>query len=348
MVRSNPRYALAPAAGFGVRAAGLSSTAEKFSGAVRPSVEVNFCSPESSFLDVIIRFYILREEDLACRRRENCAGIITKMAEQEIIKVDKLVRRYGDFAAVDGISFGVKRGEIFAFLGPNGAGKTTTIKMLTTVLQPTEGKMELDGHDPVRDKMGARRSFGIVFQDPSLDDDLTAYENLNFHAVLYKIPAALRKQRVKEILEFVGLWERRNDLVKTYSGGMKRRLEIGRGFLHHPAILFLDEPTLGLDPQTRNHVWGYLNDTNRKEGMTIFFTTHYMEDAERVANRIAIIDHGKIIAIGTSAELKERTSAETLEDAFLALTGHSIRKEEASSVDAMRNMRRMFRGGGRR
>lgn len=270
------------------------------------------------------------------------------MAEQEIIKVDKLVRRYGDFAAVDGISFGVKRGEIFAFLGPNGAGKTTTIKMLTTVLQPTEGKMELDGHDPVRDKMGARRSFGIVFQDPSLDDDLTAYENLNFHAVLYKIPAALRKQRVKEILEFVGLWERRNDLVKTYSGGMKRRLEIGRGFLHHPAILFLDEPTLGLDPQTRNHVWGYLNDTNRKEGMTIFFTTHYMEDAERVANRIAIIDHGKIIAIGTSAELKERTSAETLEDAFLALTGHSIRKEEASSVDAMRNMRRMFRGGGRR
>ncbi len=265
----------------------------------------------------------------------------------DIISVSDLVKKFRDFVAVDSISFAVKRGEIFAFLGPNGAGKSTTIKMLTTLLKPTSGEVRVDGANPAQEKDRVRKSFGIVFQDPSLDDDLTALENMQYHAVLYKVPANIRDQRIEELLRFVELWDRRTDLVKHYSGGMKRRLEVARGLLHHPKILFLDEPTLGLDPQTRNHIWEYIKNINQKEGMTVFFTTHYMEEAERIAQRIAIIDHGKIIAVGTAGELKERTATGSLEDAFLALTGKVIRDEEGSGLDRLRSMRRAWTRRGR-
>ncbi len=264
-----------------------------------------------------------------------------------IITVTNLVKKFGDFTAVAGISFDVAKGEIFAFLGPNGAGKSTTIKMLTTLLRPTDGKILLNGHDPAHDRDGVRKSLGIVFQDPSLDEDLTAFENMQFHAICYSVPANIRGSRIEELLRFVELWDRKNDLVKTFSGGMKRRLEIAMGLLHHPTILFLDEPTLGLDPQTRNHMWSYVKDINKKEGMTVFFTTHYMEEADRVAERIAVIDHGKIVAMGTGSELKQRTNSDTLEDAFLNLTGHQIRDEEASGIDRMRRMGRLWAGRSR-
>ncbi len=260
-----------------------------------------------------------------------------------LIEVKNLTKKFDDFTAVDDISFSVQKGEIFAFLGPNGAGKSTTIKMLTTLLTPTKGKIEMDGHDPTENPDEVRHSFGIVFQDPSLDDELTAYENMEFHGVLYDVPKKVRRERIDQLLKFVELWERRDDLVKEFSGGMKRRLEIARGLLHHPKIMFLDEPTLGLDPQTRNHMWNYLQELNKTEGTTVFFTTHYMEEADRIAQRIAIIDHGKIVASGTSKELKEKTGTEFLEDAFLALTGKSIREETANPIDRMRRIRRFHR-----
>jgi ABC-2 type transport system ATP-binding protein len=259
-----------------------------------------------------------------------------------IIEVRHLTKKFGDFTAVDDISFEIPKGEIFAFLGPNGAGKSTTIKMLTTLLHPTTGSIRLDEHDPVTDPDEVRRSFGIVFQDPSLDDELTAWENMEFHGVLYGVQKKIRRERIDQLLEFVELMDRRNDLVKEFSGGMKRRLEIARGLLHHPKILFLDEPTLGLDPQTRNHLWSYLQDLNKTEGITVFFTTHYMEEAERIAQRIAVIDHGKIVASGTSQQLKEQTHSGSLEDAFLALTGKTIREEGAGPQDRMRLGRRMW------
>jgi ABC-2 type transport system ATP-binding protein len=260
-----------------------------------------------------------------------------------IITVQNLVKKFGNFVAVDDISFIVEPGEIFAFLGPNGAGKSTTIKMLTTLLQPTDGKMNLNGHNPVNDSNAVRRSFGIVFQDFSLDDELTAYENMEFHGVLYNVAPKLRRERIEQLLQLVDLWERRNDQVKKFSGGMKRRLEIARGLLHHPKIFFLDEPTLGLDPQTRTHIWNYIQELNRTEGITIFFTTHYMEEAEKVAQRIAVIDHGKIVAIGTASELKQQTGTNSLEEAFLHLTGKSIREQDSSSVDNLRLHSRMWR-----
>jgi len=262
---------------------------------------------------------------------------------EKIIEVKYLTKKFKDLVAVDGVSFEVKKGEIFAFLGPNGAGKTTTIKMLTTLLSPTSGDLKINGFDPEDEKDEARKSFGIVFQDPSLDDDLTAYENMQYHAILYKVLPEVRKKRIEELLKFVELWERRNDLVKNFSGGMKRRLEIARGLLHHPKILFLDEPTLGLDPQTRNKLWNYLKGVNKKEGMTVFFTTHYMEEAEKMADRIAIIDHGKIVAEGTSQKLKKQTKRKSLEGAFLKLTGKKIREEEAKNIDRMRLGRRIHR-----
>jgi ABC-2 type transport system ATP-binding protein len=259
-----------------------------------------------------------------------------------IIEVRDLTKKFGDIMAVDHISFEVKAGEIFAFLGPNGAGKSTTIKMLTTLLRQTSGQIKLNGLDPLNDSDGVRRSFGIVFQDPSLDDQLTAWENMEFHGVLYGVPRNTRRQRIDELLKFVDLWDRRDSPVKEFSGGMKRRLEIARGLLHHPKIIFLDEPTLGLDPQTRNHMWSYLKELNKTEGITVFLTTHYMEEADRVAQRIAVIDHGKIIATGTSAELKAETDTDSLEDAFLALTGRTIRDEEGSSIERMRMFARGF------
>lgn len=263
------------------------------------------------------------------------------------IQVTNLLKKFQDFVAVDGITFEVKDGEIFAFLGPNGAGKSTTIKMLTTLLSPTSGKIRINGADPEHEQDTVRSSFGIVFQDPSLDEELTALENMRFHGMLYKVPSDLRERRIKELLTIVDLWDRRNAFVKTFSGGMRRRLEIARGLLHHPKIFFLDEPTLGLDPQTRNQLWKYIQDLNKKENITVFFTTHYMEEAERVAQRIAVIDHGKIIAMGTATDLKKKTKTTSLEDAFLSLTGHQIREEEVSGVDNLRMRSKMWRGGRR-
>jgi len=260
-----------------------------------------------------------------------------------MIKVKNLTKKFGDFVAVDNISFDVQKGEIFAFLGPNGAGKSTTIKMLTTLLEPTSGELELDGIDVLKNKHEARKSFGIVFQDPSLDDELTAFENMEFHAVLYGVAKTGLNKKIQELLEFVELWDRKDDLVKTFSGGMRRRLEIARGLLHHPKILFLDEPTLGLDPQTRNSMWDYVGKLNKQDGLTVFLTTHYMEEAERVAGRIAIIDHGKIIAMGSASELKKKTNTKSLEDAFLKLTGKDIRDEKAGAADHMRQNRQMWR-----
>ncbi len=266
----------------------------------------------------------------------------------KIIEVKGLSKRFGDFKAVDNISFDVLKGEIFAFLGPNGAGKSTTIKMLTTLLHPTSGSIMFDGHNPVKEPEEVRRSFGIVFQDPSLDDELTAKENMEFHGVLYGVPAKLRKERIEELMKFVELWDRRDNFVKEFSGGMKRRLEIARGLLHHPKVIFLDEPTLGLDPQTRNHMWTYLQDLNKKEGITVFFTTHYMEEAARIAQRIAIIDHGKIIATGNAEELMKQTGTASLEEAFLKLTGNVIRDEESSATDRLRSHARAWGRGGKR
>jgi len=263
-----------------------------------------------------------------------------------MIEVADLVKHFGDVTAVNGISFSVAKGEIFAFLGPNGAGKSTTIKILTTLLSPTSGTIRINGFDPVRQQDEVRHSFGIVFQDPSLDDELTAWENLEFHGVLYGVEKKVRRARIDELLHFVELYDRKDHLVKNFSGGMKRRLEIARGLIHHPTILFLDEPTLGLDPQTRNHIWEYLKKLNQEEQMTIFFTTHYMEEADRAAARIAVIDGGRIIASDTSDALKKQTNTATLEDAFLSLTGNAIREEEAEGGMAAHH--RMWRGGNRR
>lgn len=247
--------------------------------------------------------------------------------EYYIITVKNLSKKFKSLVAVDGIDFNVNRGEFFAFLGPNGAGKSTSIKMLTTLLHPTSGEILVDGHDPTKEQDLVRKSIGIVFQDPSLDNELTAFENLEFHGILYGVEKKLRRERIEYLLKFVGLWERKDDPVKTFSGGMKRRLEIARGLIHHPKILFLDEPTLGLDPQTRNHIWDYIKDLNKKEQMTVFFTTHYMEEAEKMADRIAIIDNGKIMVRGSPKEIRAKAKTKTLEEAFLKLTGKNIREE---------------------
>jgi len=260
-----------------------------------------------------------------------------------VIRVANLTKRYGPITAVRDVSFEVKAGEIFAFLGPHGAGKTTTIKILTTLLKPTSGEVQVDGFSPTRNQAEVRKRFGIVFQDPSLDDQLTAFENMDLHGALYAVPKHLRKERIEQLLNLFQLWDRRTDLVKNFSGGMRRRLEIARCMLHTPKIIFLDEPTLGLDPQTRNQLWTHIRRLNEDEGITVFLTTHYMEEAERMANRIAIIDHGAIVAQGTLTELKEKTGADSLEAAFLKLTGYSIREEETGQVERMRQMARMFR-----
>ncbi len=221
------------------------------------------------------------------------------------LHIQDLTRRFNDLVAVDNISFDIDKGEIFGLLGPNGAGKTTTLSMLSTMLVPTSGSATVNGIDIGQDPDGVRKSIGIVFQDQSLDEELTAWENMDFHGRLYRIPAEIRKQRITELLTLVELNNRRDDIVKTFSGGMRRRLEIARGLLHHPEVLFLDEPTLGLDPQTRNHLWTYIATLAEEKGITIILTTHYMEEADRLCNRVAIIDHGKIIAIDTPEHLKD-------------------------------------------
>ena len=221
-----------------------------------------------------------------------------------IVTVENLVKRFGELVAVDDISFSVVRGEIFGFLGPNGAGKTTTINILCTLSKPTSGRATVDGLDVVRQQSQVRRSIGLVFQDPSLDERLSGLQNLRFHALVYNVPASVREQRIELLLRMVELWDKRNHQVRTYSGGMKRRLELARGLLHHPKVLFLDEPTLGLDPQTRNRMWEYILELRQREETTIFLTTHYMDEAEK-ADRIVIIDYGKLIAIDTPEGLKK-------------------------------------------
>jgi len=260
-----------------------------------------------------------------------------------MIQVRNLVKTFGDFTAVKDISFDVAQGEIFAFLGPNGAGKTTTIKMLTTLLRPTGGSIELDGLNPTTHSKEARQRFGIVFQDPSLDNEQTAWENMDLHGVLYHVPRKLRAERTEHLLKLFELWDRKDSYVKTFSGGMKRRLEIARGFLHTPKILFLDEPTLGLDPQSRNQLWTHVKRLNETERTTVFLTTHYMDEADRVAHRIAIMDHGAIIAQGTSADLKQQTETDNLEAAFLALTGSTLRDEAADSKAQLRAIAQMWK-----
>src|SRR5260370_14759338 len=260
-----------------------------------------------------------------------------------MISVRNLTKRFGDLAAVQDVSFNVKKGEVFAFLGPNGAGKSTTIKMLTTLLAPSSGSVEIDGLDPAKHPNQVRKRIGIVFQDPSVDTELTAYENIEFHGVLYHVPKGVRRERIAMLLELFGLWDRRNHFVKEFSGGMKRRLEIARCLLHTPKIIFLDEPTLGLDPQTRHQLWTQVRRLNQEEEGTVFLTTHYMEKADRLANRIAIIEQGRIIAEGTAANLRSSPQTHPLEQAFLSLTGSAIREGEVSSLDRMRSMTKLFR-----
>ncbi|MEK7281997.1 MAG: ATP-binding cassette domain-containing protein [Chloroflexota bacterium] len=227
----------------------------------------------------------------------------------EAIAVEGLVKRYGHVEAVNGVSFTVHLGEVFGFLGPNGAGKTTTINILCTLLLPTAGQARVNGFNVVKQRSQVRQSIGLVFQDPSLDEYLTAWENLKFHAMAYAVPQA--KERIEQVLHMVGLWERRHSLVRTFSGGMKRRLEICRGLLHFPKVLFLDEPTLGLDPQTRESIWAYILEMRHTEATTIFLTTHYMDEAEH-CDRIAIIDQGRIIALDTPEALKTQVGGDII------------------------------------
>src|SRR6202042_2060516 len=235
-----------------------------------------------------------------------------------VISVAGLTKRYGEIEAVRGIDFEVERGETFGFLGPNGAGKTTTIKILCTLANATSGAARVAGHDAITERDAVRRNIGLVFQDTTLDTYLTAEQNLRFHAELYGVPKAAVVPRMHQVMDMVGLWERKDSLVSTYSGGMQRRLEIARGLLHAPHVLFLDEPTVGLDPQTRSSIWEYINDLKRREDITIFLTTHYMDEAEH-CDRIAIIDHGKIVAIDTPEALKasvgkDRVQIQTADD----------------------------------
>ncbi|MFQ5922748.1 MAG: ATP-binding cassette domain-containing protein [Anaerolineales bacterium] len=237
--------------------------------------------------------------------------MVNSLGHMNAIRVDKLVRNFDDFRAVNEISFEVYESEIFGFLGPNGAGKTTTINMLCTLLRPTVGSAQVNGYDVSSQQSEVRSSIGIIFQDPSLDDELTAYENLRFHAMMYDVSRENFKRRSDELMEMVDLTDKSRDQVRTYSGGMKRRLEIARGLLHRPRVLFLDEPTLGLDPQTRRYIWQYLRRLREQREVTMFMTTHYMDEAEN-CNRIAIIDHGQIVAIDTPAKLKERVGGDLI------------------------------------
>jgi len=227
-----------------------------------------------------------------------------KKAASNAILVEGLGKNYGSLKAVDSVSFSIPEGAIFGLLGPNGAGKTTLISMLVTMRKPSGGKATVNGFDVAKQPDNVRKSIGIVFQDPSLDEELTAMENLQIHAALYAVPKEESKKRIEELIKIVGLEKNLKTRVKIFSGGMKRRLEIARGLVHHPKILFLDEPTIGLDPQTRAGIWDYIKKLNEKEGITIILTTHYMDEADNVCNKIAIIDRGKIIAIDTPQNLK--------------------------------------------
>ncbi|MBI4127851.1 MAG: ATP-binding cassette domain-containing protein [Parcubacteria group bacterium] len=249
---------------------------------------------------------------------------------QRSIEVTNLTRRFGEFTAVDSVSFSVGKGEFFGFVGPNGAGKTTTISMLATLLTPTAGEITVNGFDAVHERDKVRASIGLIFQDPSLDVELTAWETLFLHAIFYNVPRNLFRTRVHELLRLVELEQWKDKIVKSFSGGMKRRLEIVRGLLHHPKVLFLDEPTIGLDPQTRALIWQYLKNFRAQEDVTIFVTTHYLPETEH-CDHVAIIDKGTIVAYGTPPELKERYHQSSMDAVFMEATGHGVRDEELSS-----------------
>lgn len=250
------------------------------------------------------------------------------MGTSNAIAVEGLTRKFGDFTAVNGISFEVHEDEIFGFLGPNGAGKTTTINMLCTLLRPTAGRAEVNGFDVVSQQAMVRKSIGLIFQDPSLDEQLTGRENLRFHALLYDLTLTDFERRADELLRMVDLTDKAGEVVRSYSGGMKRRLEIARGLLHHPRVLFLDEPTLGLDPQTRRHIWDYLHRLREEKALTMFMTTHYMDEAEN-CDRIAIIDHGEVVALDTPEDLKALVGGDivTLRTSDNALARERLRQE---------------------
>lgn len=229
-----------------------------------------------------------------------------------IVEVENLKKKYKDTEAVKGVRFHVYGGEIFGFLGPNGAGKSTTINMLSTIVQPTSGEATVNGYDNVKEKNKVRGSIGLIFQENTLDEKLTANENLKLHCKFYNVPKEKREERIQEVLEIVDLSDKRKDIVETFSGGMKRRLEIARGLLHYPRVLFLDEPTVGLDPQTRNHIWEYILQLKEKAGITIFLTTHYMDEAE-ICDRVAVMDHGELIALDTPETLKTNVGGDIIE-----------------------------------
>jgi ABC-2 type transport system ATP-binding protein len=255
-----------------------------------------------------------------------------------ILVVKDLVKEFGGFRAVDGVSLELYPGEILAFLGPNGAGKTTTIAMITTLIKPTSGAITLGGVDVVGRADAAKTLFGVVFQEAAVDKDLTAHENLWLHAVLYGLPKAERQGRIEEMLRLVELTDRCDDLVRTFSGGMQRRLEFARGLMARPRALFLDEPTLGLDVQSRERIWSYIERIRSDYGTAVFLTTHYLEEAERV-DRVAIIDHGRIIAVDTPDGLKSSHGAESMDEVFLTLTGHGIRDDQLDASSLQRALR---------
>jgi ABC-2 type transport system ATP-binding protein len=248
------------------------------------------------FFDINTKIHLLIILILLAKKME--------ITDLDIIKTNNLSKNFNDLTAVDSISFSIKKGEIFGFLGPNGAGKTTTIKMLTTLLNPTNGSAEVAGFDIINKRDDVRSNIGVVFQEPALDTELTGKENLDFHGRMYALDREKRKSRIMDVLKLVDLEDKKDVFVKNYSGGMKRRLEIARGLMHYPTVLFLDEPTLGLDAQTRRAIWEYIKKMNKEEGTTIFLTTHYMDEADYLCDRIGIIDHGKILVIDSIDNLK--------------------------------------------
>jgi len=259
----------------------------------------------------------------------------------DAVQTTNLIKTYNGLTAVNGINLTIHQGELFGFLGPNGAGKTTTLSMLCTILKPTNGTATVWGHDITKNPDTVRKNIGIVFQDPSLDDQLTGRENLRFHARLYKVPHDDIDRRINDILTIVELSDRADDLVKTYSGGMRRRLEIARGLLHHPNVLFLDEPTLGLDPQTRQHIWTYIERLNKEQHITILLTTHYMDEADHLCHRIAIIDHGQIVAQDTPTRLKESLGGD-----IITLTATPITDQLLTSLRQIPNVKNITQTDG--
>jgi ABC-2 type transport system ATP-binding protein len=253
-----------------------------------------------------------------------------------IIETNKLTRKFNGFTAVDSVDLQIQEGELFGLLGPNGAGKTTTLSMLATILKPTSGTAKINGYDVDTQQDEVRNSIGMVFQDPSLDEELTGYENLDFHAMLYGMPAEQRKERISEVLELVELTEKSKEQVKKFSGGMKRRLEIARGLIHHPKILFLDEPTIGLDPQTRRNIWDHVQKMNKEEKVTMVLTTHYLEEADYLCGRIAIMDHSKIIAMDTPEKLKHSLGGDIISlEADSGLLPHLRKMKSIKKIDTV-------------